>query len=134
MSTGSLFTRTLLAAGLLALVAGCSSPGPRERSLARLAVVEQAAGEPVDSFRFWNLQRWEALGPDALAVWTRFDQAYLLRVDGPCTGLEYTSEIALSSNLNRVTRRFDTVSFDRQSCRIAEIRPIDARLLSRAAD
>jgi hypothetical protein len=134
MNSASWVSRALVAAAALALLAACASPGPRERGQVRLAAIEQAAGEPIESFRFWNLRSWEALGPQDVAVWTRFDEAYLLRVDGPCPGLEFASAIGVSSHMNRVTRRFDAVTFDKQNCRIAEIRPIDTRLLSQRGD
>jgi hypothetical protein len=120
---------------LLALLAGCAAPGqgPRERTEGRLDDFMLAAGEPVESFRFWQLQRWEALGRASLAVWTRPDEAYLLQVDQACWGLEFAQAIGLTSNLNRVTRRFDAVTFDKQRCRIEEIRPVNTPLLSRGA-
>jgi hypothetical protein len=116
---------------LLALLAACVSPSPRERHAARLAQFEQAAAAPVDSFRFWTLLQWELLGPQELAVWTRLNEVYLLRVDKPCTGLEYARAIAVTSSTGRVTRRFDTVNFEKQRCRIEQIRPVDAAAVKR---
>jgi hypothetical protein len=121
-------TAALVAAALLA---ACMSPSPRERDAARLAQFESVAEAPVDSFRFWTLHKWESLGPEAIAVWTRLNEAYLLRVDKPCVGLEYARAIGLSSSANTVNRRFDTVNFGDQRCRIAEIRPVDAKAVKR---
>lgn len=129
-----LVIRSMLLAILLAGagLVGCASPGPRERMAARLAQVEAHAGDPVESFRFWQLDRWESLGRAELLVWTRPNEAWLLRVDEPCRDLEYANTLALSSSVGRVHRRFDAVLFEHQRCRIAEIRPVDGRALKTA--
>ncbi len=117
----------------LTLLAACAtSPGPREREAARLAEFEAVAGEPVDSFNFWDLQRWELLGPQSVAVWTRVNQAWLIDVELPCFGLEFAPAIALSSSQNRVSRRFDSVLFGRERCQISQIRPVDGKALKAA--
>ena len=123
-------SRTAWSAALLLLCAGCAAGGgPREREAARLALFERHAGAPVDQFRFWDLDRWEGLGKDAVAVWTRPNEAWLIRVLKPCVGLEHAQVIAVSSTLNRVHRNFDAVLFEHQRCRIAQIRPIDVRAM-----
>jgi hypothetical protein len=110
---------------------GCASDGngPRERELARLERIERFAGAPVDEFRFWKIDRWEGLGPDAVAVWTKHNEAWLMTVRTPCTGLEFAMSIGVSSTLNRVRRLHDEVLFERQRCRIEQIRPIDVRAM-----
>lgn len=115
---------------LLAIMLGaCAANSPREREALRLEQVERFAGDPVEDFRFWQMQSWEPLGPLQLLVWTRINEAWLLRVQKPCSGFEFAHTIALSSTHNRVHRRFDAVLFDRQRCRIEEIRPVDGRAL-----
>lgn len=114
-----------MAAGLM--LGGCATVGPDERRAARLDQFQAAAGAPIESFRYWDLHKWEALGETALAVWTRPDEAYLLRVQRPCTELEWTHAIGLTSSVNRVSANFDSVVVDGQRCRITEIRPVDAR-------
>lgn len=120
----------VLTAALLALGA-CATDGlgPRERELARFERFERFAGPPVDSFRFWKLDRWESLGPDSVAIWTRPDEAWLLTVRQPCHGLEFAMAIGLSSTVNRVSRLHDEVRFEQQRCRIEQIRPIDVRAM-----
>lgn len=116
------------------VAAGCASPGagPRERELARLEEVEPHAGAPVQDFHFWRIDRWEGLGPEALMLWTRPNEAWLIRVRLPCNGLEFAQTIALSSTHNRVYRAHDAVLFEHQRCRIGEIRPVDGRALKQA--
>lgn len=113
----------------LVVLAGCAGSGVRERSLARLAEVQSVAGEPVESFHFWRLDRWEGLGPAHVAVWTQVNEAWLIEVKEPCQGLEFATVIGLSSSVQRVYSRFDDVRFENQRCRIAEIRPIDVKAL-----
>lgn len=83
------------------------------------------AGAPVDKFQFWNLTQWELVGPDKVVVWPRLNQAFLLTVDEPCQELQWAKSIGLTSSVNTVTRRFDSVIAGRDKCRINEIRPID---------
>ncbi len=116
--------------GLLVLaLAACASVTPRERLADRLAEYEAVAGAPVDSFHFLSMHSWELLGPQEVAVWTRINDAWLIRVDRPCNGLEFTAAIGVSSTASRVTRRFDYVEFENQRCRIDEIRPVDGKAL-----
>jgi hypothetical protein len=127
--------RSLVSAMLVFLLGACASPGPRERDALRLDQFMEAAGAPVDSFQFVRMHRWQGLGPEAVAVWTRLNQVYLIRVEQPCFGLEFARSIALTSSVARVSRRFDAVLFEDQRCRIEEIRPVDndrLRVMQRA--
>jgi hypothetical protein len=120
---------------LLFLLGACATQGPRERDALRLEQFMEAAGPPIDSFQFVRMHRWQGLGPDTVAVWTRMNQLYLVRVEQPCFGLEFARSIALTSSVGRVSRRFDAVLFEDQRCRIEEIRPVDhdrLRLMQRA--
>ncbi|GIX35705.1 MAG: hypothetical protein KatS3mg126_1484 [Lysobacteraceae bacterium] len=123
--------RTWIAAMLAALLAGCAATGAAQRMATRLAEVESVAGSPVESFHFWDLHSWQPLGPRDLLVQTRVDEGWLIRVDEPCSGLEFATRIGLSSSQQRVYARFDEVLFERQRCRIREIRPVDLKALRR---
>ena len=116
-----------VAAAVLALVA-CSSTGSSastERESASLARYEAAAGEPVDSFRFFRLDGFTVLGENALALWANPREAWLLTVDEPCTELRWSLALNVTSFSNRVHARSDSV----QGCRIRSIRPIDVAAL-----
>ena len=117
-----------ICAGAL-LLAACASPGPRAREAERLAEFESVAGAPVESFQFWDMQRWEVLGPSSVGVWTRVNEAWLITVETPCPGLEFANVIGVTSTLNRVSRAFDAIRFEQQRCRIDEIRPVDGKAL-----
>jgi hypothetical protein len=125
---------TLLSLCAAAAGTGCASPGvgPRERELARLEEVEPHAGAPVQDFHFWSIDRWEGLGPEHVMIWTRPNEAWLIRVRLPCNGLEFAQSIGLSSTQNHVYRAHDAVLFEHQRCRIAELRPVDGRALKQA--
>lgn len=114
------------------MLAACSSPGPRERMVENESEVQRYAGEPVKSFRFLRMDRFEILGRNSILVWTRINQAYLLTVDEPCFGLEFATAVGLSSTMNTVYRRSDDVVFKDQRCAIAEIRPVDVKSLKAA--
>jgi hypothetical protein len=110
--------------------AGCASVKPRPVD-ARLALYRAHAGAPVPSFRsLGRFDNWEALGDDALAVWTRPNQAWLLELYGPCDGLQYSVAIGLTDHLGQVEAGYDEVRVSHPSpiripCRIRSIRPLD---------
>lgn len=111
----------------LAMV-GCTTTGSAtatEREAASLARYAEAAGDPVDSFRFFRLDGYTVLGENALAVWTGPRQAWLLTVDEPCSELRWSSALSMTSFSNRVYTRSDSV----QGCRIRTIRPVDVAAL-----
>jgi len=121
-----------LVCGALLLAACAGRGGPDESMARRYDFVQRFAGPPVDSFHFWDMKRFEVLGDYDLVVWTTLDDAYLIRVERPCTGLVFTKAVGLSSTQRRVHQRFDTVNFDRQRCGIEEIRTVDGRALRQA--
>lgn len=130
--------RILAMAGALALTlaaSGCAS-GPRQSDADRLALYRTHAGEPVESFRFFgSLNGWTPLGEEALAVWTRPGEAFLLELLGPCQDLVFTPAIGLTSNMGRVHSRFDKVlvrnsgASIQMPCHIGTIRPLDVKAL-----
>ena len=80
-----------LAVLTLALLASCANPQRAERKAERMQLVESAAGNPLKSFHFWNLDRFETLDRTRVLIWTRPNKAYLLDVEEPCVGLELSS-------------------------------------------
>lgn len=121
-------------AAAMALALGACSTVPYARRLAdRQAAYAAAAGEPVRSFRFFNLYSWEPLGDRQLAVYTRPGQAWLLDVS-PCLNLPYANAIGLTSAVNEVSVNFDRVLTGRDyaPCVISRIRPLDVARLKLA--
>jgi hypothetical protein len=124
METAARPALAALALGLLA----CGPAGADTRATMRenLARYEPYLGAPVESFPFWTLYKWQLVGPLQVVVWSNTKDAWLLTVESPCTRLEWSHGIGLSSNVSHhVTRRLDAVVLGTDSCRIEEIRPID---------
>ena len=114
-------------------LAACASTGggmrAADREAASLARYEAAAGEAVDSFRYFRLDGFTVLGDSELAVWTSPRQAWLLTVDDPCPGLRWALNVGLSARFGRVYTRSDTIMVERDTCRIRTIRPVDVAAL-----
>jgi hypothetical protein len=123
---------------LCALVfAGCSTlrnPGPDQR----LLLYQAHAGAPVPSFRYLGrISSWESFGDDAIAIWTRPNEAWLLGLAGPCNGLDFAVVIGLTSQTGAVHAGFDDILVrDPASiqipCRIQWIRPLDVAAIREA--
>ena len=126
----------LLALALLAPL-GCAS-APKQSDAQRLAMYLEHAGASVPHFSYFgSLNGWTPLGKEALAVWTRPNEAYLLQLAGPCPDLDFAPAISISETMHQVSARFDRVTpLGRGSmtipCQIREIRQIDAKALKQA--
>jgi hypothetical protein len=128
---------TLILAGAAALLAGCGSKGPTTTE--RLELYRSHAGEPVSRFRLTRTFRWTSLGDDAVAVWPRVNEGFLLEFRSRCSGLSSARDISISNSGDWVMARFDSVQLrgpmsttGTQQCRIWSIRPLDARALNDA--
>ncbi|MFT3761753.1 MAG: DUF6491 family protein [Pseudoxanthomonas sp.] len=130
--------RILLSACMVAAVVACASL-PRQTNAERLALYRAHAGEPVKDFQYFgSLNGWNPLGDQALAVWTRPSQAWLLELTGPCRDLDSAPAIGISNLMGRVSR-FDSIEVlgggpgaFRVPCRIDTIRPLDVKALKQA--
>lgn len=126
----------VLACAFTALAACATNPSQREAE--RLALYMAHAGEPVTSFRFFgSLNGWTPLGEDAVALWTRPNQAYLVTFKGRCPDLDFASAISVSSQFNTVHQNFDKVTALPPGsmsipCPIREIRALDVKAIRQA--
>ncbi len=129
LSTGSLLFALVLAA---CSTVRESAPDPR------LVLYQAHAGTPVASFRYLgSINSWESLGDEAIAIWTRPNEAWLLELSGPCKGLDFTPVIGLTSQFGAVNAGFDDVLVQdaaaiRIPCRIQSIRPLDVATIRQA--
>jgi len=125
---GKAMMQSLLMGGLV-VANGCAAglPSPAERDARNYAEFERHAGAPVQEFHFWQMDRWQSLGKEAIAVWTNPNEAYLIRVRQPCAGLDFANGVGVTSTGRRVNKNFDYVTFEHQRCQIAEIRPVDVK-------
>lgn len=115
----------LLLSGALLLVGGAQADTPetQQKNLERFTPYLQ---KPVDQFNFWSMYKWQLVGPDKVVVWTTINDAYLLTVDTPCTELQWTNNVGVTSQASHtVMRRMDAVIAGKDRCRIVEIQPVD---------
>ena len=92
----------------LLLLSGCASN--RLDDGEKLALYQANAGAPVKSFSFFgSINGWTPLGDEAIAVWTKPSEAYLLGLYGPCRDLPFSQVISVTSQMNRVSAGFDKV-------------------------
>jgi hypothetical protein len=128
---------TALLAMLLA--SACASPPPMAPP-EELERYRANSGEPVRSFTHTgHLWGWRSLGDQALAVWTRRDQGYLIEFFDRCQNAAFASSITISNRSGRVVAGTDTITVRRISgglgssrCRIETIRPIDHTVIQAA--
>lgn len=127
---------TMAMSCVLALGACATDAGLRESR--KLAIHEAHAGAPVDSFQYFGrINGWTPLGDSAIAVWTRPNQAWLLDLYGPCTDITYSPLISVTSQMGRVSARFDKVVAHNRGaieipCNIRQIRPLDVKAIRQA--
>jgi hypothetical protein len=124
-------SRSFLAA-MLALAAFVPAQAMTDTERERLAEYERFAGDPVKDMPFWRLQSYEALGNEAVVVWTGVNKAWLIKVLPPCTDLPWAKAVGLSSTNHRVSAKFDHVVAGRDHCNIASIQPVDDKAVRAA--
>ena len=114
---------------LLALGLALPAQALTDKETERLAEYQRFAGEPVGEMPFWRLQSYEALGTEAVVVWTAVNTAWLIKVLPPCTDLPWAKAIGLSSSMRKVNAKFDHVIAGKDQCNIASIQPIDYKAM-----
>lgn len=128
--------KRLIAAAVLACsLVACASTG-KLSSAERLEMYRAHAGAEVKSFQYFgSLNGWTELGNNALAVWTKPNQAWLLSLSGPCPDLSFAPAISVTNMMGQVSARFDNVIVHgagpgpQMPCRIQTIQPLDVKAL-----
>lgn len=126
------FLKLCGAMAAVAMLSGCVSTS-KISDEDRLAIYRANAGEPVRSFRYFGtLDSWTPLGDEAMAVWTRPSEAYLLEFGSSCPDLDFATAVSVTNQGGLVYARFDKVQVLGQGsiripCIIQEIRPLDTR-------
>ena len=92
---------------------------------ADLARYQQYAGAPVDNVKYFQINGFQYLAPDKVAVWFGVNKQYLLTVQTPCTNLAFANGIGLTAKNNTLYKDFDFVTFDHQRCKILRIEPVN---------
>jgi hypothetical protein len=111
-----------LLAGVVALPAIAQQTSSERADLARY---QQYAGAPVDNVHYFQINGFQYLAPDKVAVWFGVNKLYLLTVQLPCNNLAFANGIGLTAKNQMLYRNFDFVTFDHQRCKIVKIEPID---------
>lgn len=128
--------RLLSALCIAILASACASTGMSRNE--RVELYRANAGEPVGSFKNWNRSlQWRVLSNDALVVWSRPSEAFLLEFRNSCPGLISAREITISNSGQLVAAGFDSVRItsplaNRTACRITTIRPLNLQAISDA--
>ncbi len=121
--------RILIGLTAALLFAGCASTRPPGAALNEYLPF---TGPPVDSFHFWNLYSWEAVGPYQVVLWATPWEAYFVTVASPCIDLEWTHRLGVSSTANTVSHFEFVLVGHQERCPILEIRAIDVKKLNAA--
>ena len=122
MKTARKFAALALLAGISTLPAWAQQTDSERADLARY---QQYAGAPVDHVRYFQINGFQYLAPDKLAIRFGVNKLYLLTVETPCTNLAFANGIGLTARNQMLYRGFDFVTFDHQRCRIVKIEPVD---------
>ncbi len=118
-----------IAAGIAILFAtGLAVPGWAQQTSSEardLARYQQYAKAPVKSVQYFQVDGFQYLAPDTLAIRFGVNKLYLLTVQTPCNNLAFANGIALTARNNMLYSDFDFVKFDHQQCKILKIVPVD---------
>lgn len=127
-----LFTTFTIA---LALTACASSPASEKTAQTPpVSRWEMHAGALIQDFHFTQLSNWEDIDHTTVVVWTRPNEAYLLKLRGFCNAMRDTAAIGLSSTGNRVRAGFDAVVAGGERCPIHSIQRVDLEGMAAEAD
>ena len=119
-------TAILAALATVTLVAAGAALADTAKVMAEnLARFEKFAGKPQDSVTVFQLQGWQALGDDHIAIWTGVNDVYLIRVAKPCINLSWSNGIGIQPHMNQLRTRFDNVYVHGMPCQIESIRKVD---------
>jgi len=121
--------RILIGLAATLAFAGCTTTRPPGAALNEYLPF---TGPPVESFHFWNLYSWEAVGPYQVVLWATPWEAYFVTVASPCIDLEWTHRLGVSSTANTVSHFEYVLVGHQERCPILEIRPIDVKKLNAA--
>ena len=92
---------------------------------ADLARYQKYAEAPVDHVRYFQINGFQYLAPDQVAIWFGVNKLYLLTVETPCTNLAFANGIGLTAKNQMLYRNFDFVTFDDQRCKVLKITPVN---------
>ena len=92
---------------------------------ADLARYQKYAEAPVDNVKYFQINGFQYLAPDKVAIWFGVNKLYLLTVQTPCINLAFANGIGLTAKNNTLYKDFDFITFDHQRCKITKITPVN---------
>ena len=121
-----------LMASVLVLFAGTALADTAKVMAKNLARFEHYAGKPQDAVTVFQLQGWQPLGDDHIAIWTGVNNVYLIKVAKPCVNLSWTNSVGINPHMNQLQARFDSIHVRGMPCQIETIRKVDYRALRKS--
>ena len=121
-----------LMASVLVLFAGTALADTAKVMAKNLARFEHYAGKPQDAVTVFQLQGWQPLGDDHIAIWTGVNDVYLIKVAKPCVNLSWTNSVGINPHMNQLQARFDSIHVRGMPCQIETIRKVDYRALRKS--
>ncbi|EQD73003.1 hypothetical protein B1A_05170 [mine drainage metagenome] len=80
----------------------------------------------------FQLQGWQPLGADHIAIWTGVNDVYLIKVAKPCINLSWTNSVGINPHMNQLQARFDSIHVRGMPCQIETIQKVDYRALRKS--
>lgn len=99
-----------------------------------LARYQRYAQAPVERVHYFQINGFEYLAPDTVAIWLGVNKLYLLTVQTPCINLAFANGIGLTAKNNTLYSNFDAVTVRDQRCKILKIVPVNELQMKRDAD
>ncbi len=121
-----------LMASVLVLFAGTALADTAKVMANNLARFEHYAGKPQGAVTVFQLQGWQPLGDDHIAIWTGVNDVYLIKVAKPCINLSWTNSVGINPHMNQLQARFDSIHVRGMPCQIETIRKVDYRALRKS--
>jgi len=127
-------SRLIACVPLFGLLGGCvAAPTPPPPPSKDAQLYLKYSGPPIDAFTYLgHYDSFRTLGGPYVVVWTRFTDAYLIKVADPCIELPFANRIGLTSTSSTVNRHFDFVIVEHDHCRIGTIQRVDYDAMKKA--
>jgi hypothetical protein len=120
---------TFLSLLALTLLSACASIPRNDDGEKAIDRYTPYLGQPVSQFNtYTRFDSWTAVDNDHVVIHTNVNQAYLLTLAPGCFDLPFATTLGVTSKFpHAVQSGFDSIRVGRQSCRITEIRPVNAK-------
>jgi Family of unknown function (DUF6491) len=129
----SILTRLMASMAVLGLLGGCVTAPAGAPPNKDVQLYLKYSGPPIDTFTYiGHYYAFRSLGGPYVVIWTKFDDAYMIKVMDPCINLPFANKLDLSSTSRVVDRHFDWVIVGEDHCRIDTIQHVDYQAMKAA--